>query len=86
VKKNTIRNELIRVLWSRDKDQYSVVIIDRLDPRGFKHISASCIRHVDKAYIHVKCRDEEEETLIPLHRVQAILRGGAETWSRYRRS
>ena len=84
MKKNTIRNALVRMLWSGRKNDYEVVVVDRLSPGGLRIISGRCIERVDPRYIHVRCPDDYEEVLIPLHRVVSIRRGGEVEWSRYR--
>ncbi len=85
MKKNTIRNRLTRLVWSPDKDSYKVLVVDRLAPGGVKAIEMRCVQRVDSTYIHVKCWEGGEETLIPLHRVVAILKEGEEVWSRFQR-
>ncbi len=75
---NTIRNELNRAYWTdaSERRKYSVLVIDRLSINGLKEYSLS-----DDVKI-LSDRLVIGDTVIPLHRVVAILRDGEVVWRR----
>ncbi|MEM1898043.1 MAG: RNA repair domain-containing protein [Sulfolobales archaeon] len=78
MKVNTIRNELNRAYWqsSSERRKYSVLVVDRLSESGFKEYSL-----VDDVKI-LNDRLVVGNTVIPFHRVIAILRDGEVIWRR----
>ncbi len=80
MRKGTIRNMVNKILWSDDKDQYTLVVVDRLTPTGLREIPGGCVERVDRAYIYLGCG--EEGTIIPIHRVVMVKYKGAAIWSR----
>ena len=80
--KSTIRDMVNRIIWSNDKDLYSIVVIDRLAPGGKSVISGKCIKKVSRGFIIVSCHGFEN-SMIPLHRVVEIRKDSTILWSRY---
>jgi len=84
-----IKEAINKILWSIEKkEEYFLVIIDRMSSSGYTYIPFSHIRRVDNNYVYV-CRDicsndlNDFETAIPIHRVVRIeRRNGDVVWSR----
>lgn len=75
---NTIRNELNKVYWreSSERHRYSVLIIDRLSESGLKEYRLNGDIQILSDRLVV------EGTVIPFHRVVAILKDGEVIWKR----
>ena len=80
--KPTIHDMVNRVVWSQDKNLYSIVVIDRLAPDGKRVISGECIKKISRGFIIVSCQGFED-SMIPLHRVIEIRKNNTILWSRY---
>lgn len=78
MKDNTIRGILNRILWSGDvrRASYDIVVIDRLSVEGFRkyRLSEGVKVLSDRLVI--------DDTIIPYHRVVAILKDGDIIWKR----
>lgn len=78
MRNNTIRGMLNRILWSGEltRSSYSVVVIDRLSSSGFKIYELNTdVRLLDDRLV-------VDNTIIPYHRVVAILKEGKVIWRR----
>jgi len=78
LKDNTIRGILNRVIWSGDirRASYDIVVVDRLNVNGFRKY---------KLNEEVKVLNDRliiNDTIIPYHRVVAILKDGDVIWKR----
>ncbi len=78
MKDNTIRGILNRVIWSGDirRASYDIVVVDRLNVNGFRKY---------KLNEEVKVLNDRliiNDTIIPYHRVVAILKDGDVIWKR----
>lgn len=83
VKRGTIRETVLRIMYSCDEDQrkeYSIVIVDRSVASGVREISFSKILRVDSRYIYIK--GLTEIISIPIHRVIEIRYRGRTIWTR----
>lgn len=61
-----------RILWSQDRENYTVVIVDRLSPTGYRELGGLEIRRV----LPTGFLETVEGSLIPVHRVVEIKRSG----------
>lgn len=78
MKSNTIRGMLNKILWSGElsRSSYSIVVVDRLSDTGFR---------IYELRRDVKLLDDRlivEDTVIPYHRVVAVLKNGEVIWGR----
>ncbi len=80
--KPTIQDMVNRIVWSQDKNLYSIVVIDRLAPGGKRVISGKCIKKISRGFMIVSCQGLED-SMIPLHRVIEIRKNNTILWSRY---
>ncbi len=84
-----IKEAINRILWGVErKEDYFLVIVDRVSSSGYTYIPFSHIKHVDNNYVYV-CREtcsntsSGSETVIPMHRVIRIeRRNGDIVWNR----
>jgi uncharacterized protein (UPF0248 family) len=69
-----LKNILNRLRWDSDRNpnDYLVTYRHRGAPDDVKQILASRIRHLGKSYFTVEGESEEEEAVIPFHRVLEI--------------
>jgi uncharacterized protein (UPF0248 family) len=69
-----LKNILNRLRWdsNQNPDDYLVTYRHRGVPDDVKRIRASRIRHLGKSYFTVQEESDEEETIIPFHRVLEI--------------
>jgi uncharacterized protein (UPF0248 family) len=75
---NTIRNELNKIYWSRNSElsRYSILVIDRLREGGLREYRlGGNIRILNGVLVM-------DDTVIPFHRIVAILRDGEVIWRR----
>jgi uncharacterized protein (UPF0248 family) len=75
---NTIRNELNKIYWSRNSElsRYSILVIDRLCEGGLREYRlGGNIRILNGVLVM-------DDTVIPFHRIVAILRDGEVIWRR----
>lgn len=84
MRKGTIRNMVNKILWSDDRGQYTLVVVDRLTPTGLREIAGDCVERVDRTYIYLGCG--EEGAVIPIHRVVMVKYRGVAVWSRASRT
>lgn len=82
-----IRDVVNRILWkySKELENYYLVVIDRLDVSGFKRIPFNHIKSVDNHYVYVS--NGVDVTAIPIHRVVMVENSSGEViWSREKSS
>lgn len=78
MKNNTIRGILNKIVWSGEvsRSSYSIVVIDRLSSTGFRNYElCGDVRLLNDRLI-------VNNTVIPYHRVIAILKDGEVIWRR----
>ena len=84
MRRGAIFEHITRIVWSEDKGSYCVEIVDRMTDTGVRRISGACINRVERGFMVVKC--EGGEVLIPLHRVQRIIKDGRVVWDRSKKA
>lgn len=61
---------------------FTIVIVDRLSPSGFKHIGFEHVKYVNNNYLYIST-DHADVIAIPLHRVIRVEKKDGEiVWSR----
>jgi uncharacterized protein (UPF0248 family) len=75
---NTIRNELNKIYWSRNSElsRYSILVIDRLCEGGLREYRLEGNIKILNGVLVM------DDTVIPFHRIVAILRDGEVIWRR----
>lgn len=75
---NTIRNELNKIYWSNSSElsRYSVLVIDRLCEGGLREYRLGSNIKILNGMLVI------DDTVIPFHRIVAILRDGEVIWRR----
>ncbi len=84
-----IKEAINKILWSIEKkEEYFLIIVDRMSSFGYTYIPFSRIRRVDNNYVYI-CEDicsndlHSFEKAIPIHRVVRIEKNdGNIIWSR----
>jgi len=71
-KKRTLLDLVKEIRSSSEKEQYELYIIDRLNEKGFRAIKGSDIVGIT-GFDQIILRDE---TVIPIHRIVRIVKGG----------
>lgn len=78
MKSNTIRGMLNKIVWSGElnRSSYSIVVIDRLSSTGLRNYElCGDVRLLNDRLV-------VNDTVIPYHRVVAILKDGEVIWRR----
>ena len=79
-----LRNILNKLIWDEREslEDYEIIYVHRGAEGGLRRLRASRIAKVGKSWFSF--REGEEETVIPFHRVAAVidLKTGREVWRR----
>jgi uncharacterized protein (UPF0248 family) len=82
---STIRDLLNKIKWTSDKglEDCEIVIVHRGAPGDLKVIKGIYVK--DVAPRAIICEEDEEELIIPYHRIMTIRRGHEVLWEKRKR-